>query len=420
MGDVFIRHIELLGYEKRFFPSQHYVYMFLVKWNDLSEKVVYRRFTEIYEFHVSHPGARTGSQPSTPGLWKALKEMFPIESGDINVENRIIPHLPAPKWFDGQRSTQNRQGTLTEYCYTLVNLPHKISRCLHVVNFFKVRHDDMNPVTDSQTKKPEVFLLPKDAKKNPTDITGPIVLQTYRAIADYEKSSTSEMALKAGDMVDVVEKSESGWWFCQVKNKRGWVPAAYLEPMDGPDESEEQEPNYAGEQYIVQKSYTAMEEDELTLKEGDTIEVIHKLLDGWWVIRSTIRNAKSIHKQSRKLISQETYRRNSKKYIQSQRNMKENLQNKAKVLSKSQQGFCPGCGLKSCRHSSCPPMPVAGAVARANKPGNPCATLKDLDGEEETSLLFSKPSALHAPRLGCPYRAARPLALPHHRWEVMQ
>lgn len=38
----------------------------------------------------------------------------------------------------------------------------------------------------------------------------------------------------------------AGWWFCQMKNKRGWVPAAYLEPMDGPDESEEQEPNYAG------------------------------------------------------------------------------------------------------------------------------------------------------------------------------
>lgn len=27
MGDAFIRHIELLGYEKRFFPSQHYVSM---------------------------------------------------------------------------------------------------------------------------------------------------------------------------------------------------------------------------------------------------------------------------------------------------------------------------------------------------------------------------------------------------------
>ncbi|XP_017679546.1 PREDICTED: neutrophil cytosol factor 1 isoform X1 [Lepidothrix coronata] len=343
------------------------VYMFLVKWNDLSEKVVYRRFTEIYEFHVSPCRTGTVPWPSIPGLKKVLKEMFPIESGDINTENRIIPHLPAPKWFDGQRSTENRQGTLAEYCYTLVNLPHKISRCLHVVSFFKVRHDDMNPVTDSQIKKPEVFLLPKDSKQSLTDITGPIVLQTYRAIADYEKSSTSEMALKAGDMVDVVEKSENGWWFCQLKNKRGWVPAAYLEPMDGPDESEEQEPNYAGESYVVQKSYSAVEEDELTLKEGDTIEVIHKLLDGWWVIRkdettgyypsmylqkagevnsvkselrnrsapprrSTIQNAKSIHKQGRKQISQETYRRNSKKYIQSQWNMQGNSQNKANVI----------------------------------------------------------------------------------------
>lgn len=40
-----------------------------------------------------------------------------------------------------------------------------------------------------------------------------------------------------------------------------------------------------GERYVVQKSYTAVEEDELTLTEGDTIEVIHKLLDGWWVVR---------------------------------------------------------------------------------------------------------------------------------------
>lgn len=30
--------------------------MFLVKWQDLSEKVVYRKFTEIYEFHVSVGG----------------------------------------------------------------------------------------------------------------------------------------------------------------------------------------------------------------------------------------------------------------------------------------------------------------------------------------------------------------------------
>ncbi|XP_028937548.1 neutrophil cytosol factor 1 [Ornithorhynchus anatinus] len=335
MADQFIRHIELLGFEKRFVPSQHYVYMFLVKWQDLSEKVVYRRFAEIYDFH------------------KTLKEMFPIEAGDISPESRIIPHLPAPRWFDGQRSTENRQGTLSEYSHTLMNLPVKISRCPHVLEFFKVRPEDLKLPAEGQTKQPETFLLPKDTRSSVADITGPIVLQTYRSVADFAKSSTTEMALQAGELVDVVEKGESGWWFCQAKNKRGWVPASYLEPMDGPDESEEQEPNYEGEPFVVIQGYTAVEDDEMTLQEGEAIEVIHKLLDGWWVVRkeeatgyypsmylqksgqakarsqskfrgapprrSSIANAKSIHKQARKRISQDTYRHNSIKVTQRRR-----------------------------------------------------------------------------------------------------
>ncbi|XP_036897637.1 neutrophil cytosol factor 1 [Sturnira hondurensis] len=337
MEDTFIRNIALLGFEKRFVPSQHYVYMFLVKWQDLSEKVVYRRFTEIYEFH------------------KTLKEMFPIEAGDINSENRIIPHLPAPKWFDGQRTTESRQGTLTEYCNTLMGLPVKISRCPHLLEFFKVRPDDLKLPTDSQVKKPETYLVPKDGKTNIADITGPIILQTYRAVADYEKSSGSEMALAMGDVVEVVEKGESGWWFCQMKKKRGWVPASYLEPLDSPDEAEDPEPNYAGEPYVTIKAYTAAMEDELSLQQGETVEVIHKLLDGWWVIRkeditgyfpsmylqkagqdiaqaqsriksrgapprrSSIRNAHSIHQRSRKRLSQDTYRRNSVRFLQQRR-----------------------------------------------------------------------------------------------------
>ncbi|XP_029469417.1 neutrophil cytosol factor 1 [Rhinatrema bivittatum] len=346
MAELHIRHIELLGFEKRFVPSQHYVYMFLVKWQDLTEKIVYRKFTEIYEFH------------------KSLKEMFPIESGDISTESRTIPHLPAPKWFDGHKSTESRQGTLADYCYALINLPSKISRCAHVLNFFTVRPNDLNVSTDSQIRKPETFLLPKDAtNNNVAEITGPIILQTYRVLADYEKNSKTELALSTGDIVDVIEKSENGWWFCQLKNKRGWVPAAYLEPLDSPDELEEPEPNYEGELYVTITGYTADQDDELTLKEGETIEVIHKLLDGWWVVRkdettgyypsmymqksgeepsadknqfknkrapprrSTIRNAQSIHKQNRKQISQEVYRRNSKKYVR-QRKSRVNTKNK--------------------------------------------------------------------------------------------
>lgn len=45
-------------------------------------------------------------------------------------------------------------------------------------------------------------------------------------------------------------------------------------------------PHYApGEPYVAIKAYTALLEDEVSLQEGETVEVIHKLLDGWWVIR---------------------------------------------------------------------------------------------------------------------------------------
>lgn len=58
--------------------------------------------------------------------------------------------LPAPRWYDGQRVAESRQGTLTEYCSTLMSLPVKISRCPHLLNFFKVRPDDLKLPTDSQ------------------------------------------------------------------------------------------------------------------------------------------------------------------------------------------------------------------------------------------------------------------------------
>lgn len=106
--------------------------------------------------------------------------------------------------------------------------------------------------------------------------------------------------------------SSSGWWFCQCESKRGWVPASYLEPLDGPEEAEDAAPNYegrmsfrrsdyvhvqshssrlelnlcpAGDLHVTIKAYKAEQEDEISLELGETIEVIHKLLDGWWVVR---------------------------------------------------------------------------------------------------------------------------------------
>ncbi|XP_038563590.1 neutrophil cytosol factor 1 [Micropterus salmoides] len=337
MDGNYVRHVELLGFEKRLYPSQHYVYMLMVKWSDLSEKLIYRTYPEIHTLH------------------KSLKEMFPIESGEIDKKDRIIPSLPAPRWVDSQKSTETRQSTLAEYCHSLINLPPHISRCKHLTNFFKVRREDENPPAPNTLKKNETFVESRElARGNASEISGPIILDTYRVVADFTKTSKHEINLHIGDLVEIVEKSQNGWWFCQYENKHGWVPASYLEPLDGPEEAEEDEPNYEGELHVTIKAYKAEQEDEISLDLGETIEVIHKLLDGWWVVRkgdetgyfpsmflhkagkreiyeaerlnlqeqkppprrSTIRNAKSIHKRGRQQLSQDSYRRNSRQYLQ--------------------------------------------------------------------------------------------------------
>lgn len=42
------------------------------------------------------------------------------------------------------------------------------------------------------------------------EITGPIILETYRAIADFKKSSKYELSLMVGDLLEIVEKTPNG------------------------------------------------------------------------------------------------------------------------------------------------------------------------------------------------------------------
>ncbi|XP_077448126.1 neutrophil cytosol factor 1 [Stigmatopora argus] len=361
MADVYIRHVKLLGFEKRFYPSQHYVYMLMVKWSDLSEKLIFRKYPEIHTFH------------------KSLKEMFPIEAGQIEKRDRIIPPLPAPRWVESQKSRENTQNTLSGYCQALVELPPHISRCRHLNLFFKVRPEDEKPPAPNTGKKKEIFLETK-VNNNISEISGPILLDTYRVIADFTKTSKHELNLHVDDLVEIVEKNQNGWWFCQCETKRGWVPATYLEPLDGPEESEEAEPNYEGELHVTVRAHVAETDDEISLQVGETIEVIHKLLDGWWVVRkgeetghfpsmflqkagqgdqyhfaeqpqgqkppprrSTIKNAKSIHGRGRQRLSQEAYRRNSRRYLQKKdgRSSIAKIPEKSPLRERKNQGNIP-------------------------------------------------------------------------------
>lgn len=43
-----------------------------------------------------------------------------------------------------------------------------------------------------------------------TEISGPIILDTYRVVADFVKTSKNEINLHTGDLVEIVEKNQNG------------------------------------------------------------------------------------------------------------------------------------------------------------------------------------------------------------------
>ncbi|XP_078059875.1 SH3 and PX domain-containing protein 2A isoform X2 [Mustelus asterias] len=142
-----------------------------------------------------------------------------------------------------------------------------------------------------------------------------MVLDQYVVVANYEKQENSEISLKAGEVVDVIEKSESGWWFVSTVEEQGWVPATYLESQNGTRDDLDISTTRGGEvtkrrkahlrrldrrwtlggmcnrqqspeeKYITVQPYVNQSKDEIGFEKGVIVDVIQRNLEGWWFIR---------------------------------------------------------------------------------------------------------------------------------------
>ncbi|KAK7142520.1 hypothetical protein R3I94_012009 [Phoxinus phoxinus] len=106
----------------------------------------------------------------------------------------------------------------------------------------------------------------------------------YVVTADYQRQENTEISLKAEEKVEVIEKSESGWWFVRTAEEQGWVPATYLVSLTGRRDSH-RATNGETEWYITVQSFSSSSQDELGFESGVIVEVIQRNLEGWWFIR---------------------------------------------------------------------------------------------------------------------------------------
>ncbi|XP_072177487.1 SH3 and PX domain-containing protein 2A-like [Diadema setosum] len=247
--------------EKRREPSKHYVYIIHVTWSDGSVNVIYRRYSTFFDLQVKILG------------------QFPDEAGTNNPSARCIPFLPGKILFGRSHVREvalKRLKPLDEYCQALVKLPSKISDCSTVIQFFTPSPEDVSPPSaDGESRR----------GKEIDSISEPIQAEQYVVVANYKKQQKNEVDLTAGDLVEVFEKNDNGWWFVTINDQHGWAPGTFLQKPDGQEE-EEEETLLPGnnETYITNNAYKAQADDEISFQTGVVVNILQKSLDGWWKI----------------------------------------------------------------------------------------------------------------------------------------
>ncbi|XP_039632549.1 SH3 and PX domain-containing protein 2A isoform X3 [Polypterus senegalus] len=269
-----VQEAKVVDVEKRRNPSKHYVYVINVTYSDSTSQPIYRRYSKFFDLQMQ------------------ILDKFPIEGGQKDPKQRIIPFLPGKILFRRSHVRDvaiKRLRPIDDYCRSLVRLPAFISQSEDVLRFFETRPEDLNPPKeDYGSKRKSVWMYSlSDSPKKGADNSDPMVLEQYVVVANYEKQENSEISLKVGEVVDVIEKNESGWWFVSTAEEQGWVPATYLDSQSGTRDDLELSTSRSGEEekYVTVQPYVSQSKDEIGFEKGVTVEVIQKNLEGWWYIR---------------------------------------------------------------------------------------------------------------------------------------
>ncbi|XP_072292388.1 SH3 and PX domain-containing protein 2A-like isoform X2 [Eucyclogobius newberryi] len=256
--------VNVVDVQKRRNPSKHYVYLINVTYSDSTSHVVYRRYSKFFDLQMR------------------ILDKFPIDGGQKDPKKRIIPFLPGKVLFRRSHIRDvavRRLKHLDNYCKALLKLPSHVSQSEEVLTFFETNAEDLNPPVEDNGGS--------GRRKSGLDSSDPMLLEQYVVVANYEKQEPSEIGLQAGEMVDVIEKSESGWWFVSTAEEQGWVPATYLNSQSGTRDDLELGASKSGEEekYVTVQPYSGQGKDEIAFEKGVIVEVIQKNLEGWWFIR---------------------------------------------------------------------------------------------------------------------------------------
>jgi len=161
------------------------------------------------------------------------------------------------------------------------------------------------PIAEKGKKRKALFsriLKNKENRSNTETDTGERCICLY----DHTGEDETELSFVEGQVITVVEKDESGWYYAVTPDgKEGFVPKSFIEPFPisgvkkGDDKEKKKkaffsrimgkkasgtarDPALEGERYIALFDFAGKEESELNLVEGQVITVTEKDESGWF------------------------------------------------------------------------------------------------------------------------------------------
>ncbi|XP_070768172.1 SH3 domain-containing protein 21 isoform X2 [Enoplosus armatus] len=112
-------------------------------------------------------------------------------------------------------------------------------------------------------------------------------------LIDFEGTMGDEITVRMGDVVkNVTKASEEGWLEGELRGKRGIFPATFVKEVPvyliGDSTREPRSLRKTKKMKQTRKcevafAYSPMNEDELDLVVGETVEIIREIEDGWWM-----------------------------------------------------------------------------------------------------------------------------------------
>ncbi|XP_062386356.1 caspase recruitment domain-containing protein 8-like [Sardina pilchardus] len=137
---------------------------------------------------------------------------------------------------------------------------------------------------------PSAQQLLSELKKHPhckhIQIHGELKKRQCKALFDHVPQDVDELELKVGDVVEITEEVEEGWWSGVLNGKFGLFPSNFVKEMEESDDADADNGNTEAElkkrQCKALFDFAPQYEDELELKVGDVVEIIEDVEEGWW------------------------------------------------------------------------------------------------------------------------------------------